>query len=110
MTLQVAAYPQATVRLDARDPVTLPCEHWRRRGSRYQYRDDAGTAGGAELWIGIGGQRLVGRFHSFRRNDADLIVTRKPSAAAAAGEAVGEPEDRSTRIGLTAAQDSPSFA
>ena len=31
MTLQVAAYPQATVRVDAQDVVTLPCELWKSR-------------------------------------------------------------------------------
>ena len=116
MRLQVAAYPQATVRLDAQDPVALPCKAWARRGDGYVYRDAAAAAGGvrkvvysrarflarfeggtyrhvagplgyAEVWIQIGGERLLGRFHSFRQNGADRIVTRKPSAAAAAGEA-----------------------
>jgi hypothetical protein len=116
MTLQVAAYPQATVRVDAQPVLTLPCERWKRRRSGFVYRDPDGTAGGvrkvvygrsrflvrfeggtyrhvagpvgyAELWIEIAGTRLVGRFHDFRTNEADRIVARQPSAVAAAGEA-----------------------
>ncbi|HXJ33563.1 MAG TPA: hypothetical protein VMS22_05925 [Candidatus Eisenbacteria bacterium] len=116
MTLQVAAYPQATARLDAQDEVTLPCERWKRSAGGFVYRDPDGAVGGvrkvaysrsrfvvqfeggtyrhvagpvgyAELWIDIAGERLVGRFHNFRKNTADLLVARKPSAAAAAGEA-----------------------
>lgn len=116
MTLQVASYPQATVRVDAQDPVALPCAGWKRRGNVFRYKDATGAAGGvrkvvygrtgfiarfdgppfravagpvgyAELWIDVGDARLVGRFHSFRKNASALIVTRKPSAAAAAGEA-----------------------
>jgi hypothetical protein len=116
VTLQVASYPQTTVRVDAQDVVALPCERWSKREQSFVYRDASGAAGGvhkvvvgrkglvarfdggtyrhvagpvgdAELWIGIGDERLVARFHSFRRNDADAIVTRKPSAAAATGEA-----------------------
>jgi len=116
MTLQVASYPVATFRVDAQEKVTLPCAGWTRHGDGFVYRDQSGTAGGvrkvvyarsrflvrieggtyrqvvgplgyAELWIEIGGTRLNGRFHGFRANDAARIVTRKPSAAAAAGEA-----------------------
>ncbi len=116
MTLQVAAYPQATVRLDAGDVVTLPCKPWKRRRGGFVYRDHAGASGGvrkvvygptrflvrfeggtyrhvpgpvgyAELWIGIGGARLVGRFHDFPVNEADRVVARRSSSAAAAAEA-----------------------
>jgi hypothetical protein len=116
LTLQVAAYPSATARVDAEDVVTLPCAMWKKTARGYLYRDPAGTAGGvrkvvydhtrflavleggtyrhitgpvgyAELWIGTGTDRLLARFHDFRRNQADLQVARKPSRAAAAGEA-----------------------
>lgn len=116
MTLQVASYPQATMRVDAQDVVALPCERWSRRDRGFVYRDPSGAAGGvrkvvygrrgfvarfeggshrhvagpvgyAELWIAVGDDRMVARFHGFRKNEPDVIVARKPSAAAAAGEA-----------------------
>jgi hypothetical protein len=116
MALQVAAYPQALLRVDAQERVALPCDGWSRRGASFVYRDRAGAHGGvrkvvysqsrllarfeggahrhvagpvgyAELWIEIGGARLLARFNTFRKNDARLVVSRKPSAAAAAGEA-----------------------
>jgi hypothetical protein len=116
MTLQVASYPVATARVDALAKVTLPCAGWKPAGDGYVYRDPAGATGGvqkvvytrsrflarfggsghrhvpgpvgyAELWIEVGGARLNVRFHNFRTNTADRIVTRRPSATAAAGEA-----------------------
>jgi hypothetical protein len=116
MALQVAAYPQATARVDAQDEVTLPCENWQRHGDGFVYRDRTGAHGGvrkvvysrsrflarfedgayrhipgpvgyAELWIEIGGARLIARFNTFRKNETNLVVSRKPSAAAAEGEA-----------------------
>jgi hypothetical protein len=116
MTLQVASYPVATSRLDALPKATLPCAGWKRQGDGYVYRDPAGATGGvqkvvyassrflarfggsayrhvpgpvgyAELWIEVGGARLNVRFHNFKTNGADRIVARRPSAAAAEGEA-----------------------
>jgi hypothetical protein len=116
MTLQVASYPVATARVDAQPKATLPCAGWKRQGVGYVYRDPAGSAGGAqkvvyarsrflarfggsayrhvpgpvgyaELWIEVGGARLNVRVHNFTTNDADRIVSRRPSAGAAAGEA-----------------------
>jgi hypothetical protein len=116
MTLQVASYPVATARVDALPKATLPCTGWKRAGDGYVYRDPAGTTGGVqkvvyarsrflarfggaayrhvagpvgytELWIEVGGARLNVRLHNFRTNATDRIVARKPSAAAAAGEA-----------------------
>jgi len=116
MTLQVASYPVATARVDALAKATLPCAGWKRAGDGFVYRDPAGATGGvqkivyarsrflarfggaghrhvpgpvgyAELWIEVGGARMNARFHNFRTNTADRIVSRKPSSAAAAGEA-----------------------
>jgi hypothetical protein len=116
MTLQVASYPVATARVDALAKATLPCAGWKRAGEGFVYRDPAGAAGDVqkvvyarsrflarfggpayrhvagpigygELWIEIGDARLNVRLHNFRTNAADRIVARKPSAAAAAGEA-----------------------
>jgi hypothetical protein len=39
-----------------------------------------------QAWLTVGSTRFNARFHSFARNQADVLVTRKPSAAAAAGE------------------------
>ena len=114
-TVQVAFYPQATNRLDARPPVDIPCAAWRPVRGGWVYADpDAGRGGVArivykrgkltiklrgagfapitgpvgylEVWFTVGADRHVGRFHSFARNQATSIKTRKPSAAAAAGE------------------------
>lgn len=116
MRLQVASYPTATFRVDAQDLVELPCAGWKKRAGSFVYRDPAGSVGGvrkvvygharllarfqggsyrpipapvgyAELWIEIGGKRLLARFHNFRRNEAGLVVSRKPSSSAATGEA-----------------------
>jgi len=93
--------------------VDLGCAGWRREGRGYRYR---GTAGGVrevlygprrlllrgggpgftavkgpaayvEAWLTIGGERYLVRFHTFRQNRAERIVTRRPTAHAAAGEA-----------------------
>src|SRR5262249_13681029 len=43
--------------------------------------------GHAELWIDTGNDRLLARFHNFRRNASDLLIARQPSRTAAAGQA-----------------------
>lgn len=93
--------------------VDLPCAGWRREGRGYRYRGTTGgvsqvvygprrlliRAGGpgftaiagpaayVEAWLTIGAERYLVRFHAFRRNQVDRIVTRRPSPGAAAGEA-----------------------
>src|SRR5712691_9413109 len=93
--------------------IALPCANWRATGSGYRYAGTAGgvreilygprglviRAGGAaftplagpiayvEAWLTIGGERHLVRFHTFRRNDPERIVTRRASRGAAAGEA-----------------------
>ncbi len=51
------------------------------------YRHVPRPVGFVELRGVVNGQRMVERLHSFTRNDAEVVATRKPSAAAAAGEA-----------------------
>ena len=46
-----------------------------------------GPVGFVQAELGIGEDLLRARFHNFRRNDASEVRSRKPSAAAAAGEA-----------------------
>jgi hypothetical protein len=115
-TVQVASYSQATWRVVAQPGVELPCDAWRRVAGGWMYTDRAALHGGVtrivytrtklliklrgpgflpvtgpvgylEVWLGIGTERYLGRFHSFVRNDASVIRTRKPSVTAAAGEA-----------------------
>jgi hypothetical protein len=117
MRVQLAAYPVATARLVAQDEVVLPCERWRKAGKGFVYEDETGAAGGVtkvaysakrvvitfggpayvpplgpvgylELWFQAGDTRFLTRFHTFARNDASEIVTRKVSKLAAEGEAI----------------------
>ncbi len=93
--------------------IALPCAGWRRQGSGYRFAGGPGglraivfgprgllvRAGGAgftpvrgpvayvEAWLTIGDERYLVRFHTFRRNDPERLVTHRPSASAAAGEA-----------------------
>jgi hypothetical protein len=92
----------------------LPCAGWRHQGHRRRYVGDPGSgveeivfganglrirAGGpgfeavagpvayVEVWLTVGSERYLVRFHRFRQNDAAGIVTHRPSRLAAAGEA-----------------------
>jgi hypothetical protein len=143
-SVQLATYPQATNRVEAQPVVDLPCENWTARGSGYVYDDPTGAHGGVrrisykpgklvlkmsgagftpvvgpvaymEIWFVVGPNRYHGRFHSFRQNDSAGIKTRRPSAAAAAGEAafwdVLHNNDNSTarqEAGLAALQQAAS--
>jgi len=115
-SIQVASYAQATQRLDAQPLAELPCGSWRADGDGYVYEDQvaahggvrrivyrpskliiklegpgfrpiAGPVGYVEVWFTVGGERYLGRFHNFRRNDAAVVMTREPSLPAARGEA-----------------------
>jgi hypothetical protein len=117
MRLQLASYPVATERLVAQDEVVLPCERWRKAGKGFVYEDETGAAGGVtkvaystkrvvitfggpsyvsppgpvgylEVWLQAGDTRFLARFHTFMRNSAAEIVTRKVSKLAAEGEAI----------------------
>lgn len=115
-SVEVSSYPQSTVRVEVQEKVTLPCAGWHKAGAGFVYRDPSGAVSGvrriaysrtglvvdvrgggyhhavgpvgyAEVWLGLGSTRLLGRFHDFRRNTATLLVTRTPSTAASDGEA-----------------------
>ncbi len=115
-TVQVASYSQATWRVVAQPAAELPCDAWRRVAGGWVYTDRSAARGGItkvvytrtrlliklrgpgfvpiagpvgylEVWLTVGAERYLGRFHSFVRNDASVITTRKLSSAAAAGEA-----------------------
>lgn len=114
--VELRAYLQSTFTLTTLADVPLDCSKWSPTRGGFRYRDPDGTVrsiryGQRGLRIEIAGPELrspggaVGfvqaqlrfdgasarflrlRVHNFRRNDAGVILSRKPSAAAAAGEA-----------------------
>lgn len=114
-SVQLASYPQATNLVVSQPEVTLDCARWRTRSGGYVwesgtvatggvrrvvYRRDRlvitfdgpgfapvkGPVGYLELWFTVDGVRHLVRFHNFRDNAAGLVVTRRPSKAAADGE------------------------
>jgi hypothetical protein len=114
--LQIASYPTA-LNLVVGDPaVDLPCERWSRVPGGFLYRDPSGAAGGVrsvrytehglsvevrtpgfqpvvgpvgfvELWLTVGAQRYLVRLHNFVANGPELVISKRPSHDAAAGEA-----------------------
>jgi len=113
-TIRISAYRANRMQGDA--PVELSCALWRKVPGGYLYRDPSGSAAGvrsvrysthgldvhasspghtpvfgplgfAQLNLNVGSQRLIARFHSFAQNDERTIVARRPSRAAADGEA-----------------------
>jgi hypothetical protein len=115
-TLQVSSYPSELNLLVADPPAELPCERWRRIPGGYAYYDPSGAAGGirsvrygrdglsvrvegagyrpvvgpvgyAQVWLTVGAERYLVRFHEFVQNDDRRVTTERPSAEAAAGEA-----------------------
>lgn len=111
--VEVEAYLQSTFRDAVLAHVDLDCAKWSAKGKGFKYKDPAGTirsisygSGSLQITFGgpgftpidgpvafvqaqlqIGDQTLRARFHNFKQNDAKKVVSRKPSAAAAAGEA-----------------------
>ena len=53
---------------------------------RQGFRPPAGPVGYVQAWLTVGATRFNTRFHNFARNEADALVTRKPSARPATGE------------------------
>jgi hypothetical protein len=109
----VEAYLQSTVRDAALAHVDLDCTKWSVVRNGFQYADPAGTVrslrigrngmamevrgpgftpiagpvGFVQVQLQIGNQVLRARFHDFRRDDAQAVYSRRPSAVAATGEA-----------------------
>jgi len=112
-TVEVEAYLQSTFRDAVLAHVDLDCTKWSAKGAGYRYADPSGTVrairygrdglrievrgagftpiagpvGFVQAQLQVGDEVLRARFHNFKRNDAGRVVSRKPSAAAAAGEA-----------------------
>lgn len=111
--VEVEVYLQSTVRDVVLATVPLDCAKWRPFRDGYRYSDPNGTVrairyspkglridlrgtgftpidgpvGYLQAQLSIGSRLLRARFHNFVRNDARIVLTRRPSAAAAAGEA-----------------------
>ena len=111
--VEIEAYLQSTLRDAILAHVDLDCAKWSAKGKAFKYKDPTGTirsisygSSGLQITFGgpgfapldgpvafvqaqlqIGDQTLRARFHNFKQNDAKKVISRKPSAAAAAGEA-----------------------
>jgi hypothetical protein len=132
-SVEFEAYLTSTFRDAVLAHVDLDCAKWSRAGSGYRYSDPNGTVGsiyyariGLRIEVGgsgftpiagpvgfvqaqltIADQTLRARFHNFRRNDAQVVWSRRPSTAAALGEAAfwdvllgddrSEPHEQKTR-------------
>lgn len=115
-TVRIAFYPTSPSLVVGPPPAELPCAGWKRIRGGWLYRDDAAAVGGIrrvrlttrgltiqatapgfapvagplgflQADMRIGETRYHVRFHSFRRNDADAVVTRRASATAGRAEA-----------------------
>ncbi|MDX2170005.1 MAG: hypothetical protein SF182_23245 [Deltaproteobacteria bacterium] len=111
--VEVEVYLQSTLRDVVLATLPLDCAKWRAHGGGYRYSDPTGTVrsirytrrglqidlrgaglapidgpvGFLQVQLTVGTRTLRARFHNFVRNDAQVVATRRPSAAAAAGEA-----------------------
>ena len=114
-TFELGLFTVASNGVERNPAVTLDCARWRRTKRGWVYADPlspagirkiaygprglvvtlagpsvmpaAGPVGYAQVWFGVGSARFHVRFHEFRKNRADLIVSRNVSARAAAAEA-----------------------
>ena len=111
--VEIEAYLQSTFRDAILARVELDCAKWSTAGAEYRYSDPTGTVrsivygrsglrmdvrgrgytpisgpvGFLQAQLQIGDQILRARFHNFRRNDGQVVRSRRPSIAAARGEA-----------------------
>jgi hypothetical protein len=109
--IALSAYPVATQRVVTTTSVDLDCARWKRKAAGWIY-DDPSASGGVrsirygrrgllirfrgirppgpvgylQAWLTVGTSRFNARFHNFARNEAGMLVSRKPSRPAAAGE------------------------
>lgn len=115
-TIRIAYYPTSPSLVVGPPPAELPCTGWKRIRGGWLYRDDAAVVGGIRRVrlttrglaihavapgfasvpgpmcflhadVRIGETRYHVRFHSFRRNDAGALITRRASATAGRAEA-----------------------
>lgn len=112
-TVEVEAYLQSTVRTAVLAHVDLDCAKWSKTARGFRYSDPNGTVrsinyarfglrlevrgagftpisepvGFLQAQLQIGAQTLRARFHTFRRNDAQVVWSDRPSIPAALGEA-----------------------
>jgi len=109
--IALSSYPVATQRVVTTTSVDLDCARWRKKASDYVYDDPTasggvrairygrrgllirfaglrppGPVGYLQAWLTVGTSRFNARFHNFARNEAAVLVSRKPSRPAAAGE------------------------
>jgi hypothetical protein len=111
--VDVEAYLQSTFRDAPLAHVDLDCAKWVTMGPGFRYDDPTGTVrsirytraglrievggrgftpidgpvGFLQVQLRIGDQTLRTRFHNFRRNDGQVVRSRRPTLAAALGEA-----------------------
>jgi hypothetical protein len=109
----IEVYLQSTYRDAILARVELDCARWSATAKGYRYTDPTGTVravrygrrglrieiagpgftpiggpvGFVQADLQVGTEILRARFHNFARNDATRVMSRKPSAAAATGEA-----------------------
>ncbi len=114
-SVRIASYPTARNLVVGPPAVALPCAGWKAIENGWLYQDDSGSAGGIRLvryttrgltiiagapgfalepgpvgflqaGLTVGDTRYHVRFHSFRLNNAQAIVSLRQSRAAAAAE------------------------
>jgi hypothetical protein len=95
--------------------IPLPCANWHLSEAGYRYDDISGKDGPVrsilyhdtrlvirvhspgidaitgpvgyfEFWLKLGNERLLARFHQFRRNDEIIIMSKKPTRTSSLGE------------------------
>jgi hypothetical protein len=112
--IELSSFPEPTQRVAVATALALDCTKWEatrggfvyadpaapggvrsirygRRGIAIRFAGDAigalrGPVAYVQVWLTVGDTRFNARFHSWKRNDAAQLVSRKPSRTAASGE------------------------